>query len=291
MELGPARWALTRSFRMSFCLRPKSHQSIRSLAGHSHYHNIKHRKAAVDAKRQAQFQKLSNDICSAITAGGNNPNENSRLARAIEVARKAGLPNKRIENALAPSALDAADVPTAVYFGVFPHGIVVRVTATQARPRAIAAELRALFRRAGGDLEKAGWQFRDLYDVIIQEEFDDKSTVNGKARNADFIESVTLIAMDLDITDIIEDADGTLRLVCKSATHAKSVRDSLKETFPELAHTFFSVHTVQPLSFITVQDEPLQKSTNTLLEKLDAHRDVIDVVHNMHREMVVNPTN
>lgn len=254
---------------------------VRGLAGHSHYHNVKHRKAAVDAKRQAHFQKLSHDIHVAITSDGRDPSSNPRLARAIEAAKKAGMPNKRIENALAPPTSNAAlaKIPSAVYYGVLPHSVVLRVTALQARPRAIASDLRSLFRRAGGDLEKGGWQFRDSYSVMIRLRGDESESVHGEGVN--MVESLTLVAMDCDVTDIVDDGDSNLHLVCTSASHSSSVARSLEKTFPSLAQWITCVHEIQPASFVTVEDETARASFETLMKKLDAHRDVIDVIHNV----------
>lgn len=252
---------------------------VRELAGHSHFHNIKHRKAAVDSRRQTQFQKLSNDIRGAITVGGNDPSCNPRLARAIEVAKKAGMPNRRIENALCPSsAIDLTNIPTATYYGVLPHSVVVRVTALQARQRAIASELRSMFRRAGGDLEKGGWQFKDVHNVLLSLEKDRcEETEEGDTA---LMESLTLIAMDCDVVDIAEDGENILRLGCTSAAHCSFVEDALKREFPSLAQHLTRVHSVEPVALVTIEDETMRKSFDILMEKLDSHCDVVEIIHN-----------
>lgn len=253
---------------------------VRGLAGHSHFHNIKHRKAAVDAKRQTQFQKLSNDIRGAVVTGGNDPSSNPRLARAIEVAKKAGVPNKRIENALLPTDSAASmNTPTAIYYGILPHAVAVRVTALQTRQRAIAAELRSIFRRAGGDLEKGEWQFKDKHSVLIV-------LGGGGAEGVDkgdaaLLESMTLVAMECDVTDVTEDSKNTLRLTCTSAKHSSTVAEALKKKFPNLEKYFTSAHSVEPVSSVTMQEDSRRKDFEILIEKLNAHRDVTEVIHNV----------
>lgn len=252
---------------------------VRGLAGHSHFHNTKHRKAAVDARRQTQFQKLSNDIRGAIIVGGDDPSCNPRLARAIEVAKKAGMPNRRIENARSPSsAVDLTNTPTAIYYGVLPHSVVVRVTALQTRQRAIAAELRSMFRRAGGDLEKGGWQFKDVHNVLVSLEKDGCEEIDES--DTALLESLTLIAMDCDVVDIAKDDKNTLRLGCTSATHRSSVEDAIKKEFPSLAQHLTRIHTVEPVAFVTVEDKTMRKSFDVLIEKLDSHCDVVEIIHN-----------
>jgi transcriptional/translational regulatory protein YebC/TACO1 len=66
------------------------------MAGHSKWSNIKHAKAAEDAKRSQVFLKFSREIAVAVrTGGGPNPNENSKLASLMEKARVASVPKVR----------------------------------------------------------------------------------------------------------------------------------------------------------------------------------------------------
>ena len=57
------------------------------MAGHSKWKQIKHYKAATDAKRGAQFTKLIREITVAAKQGGGDPAGNPRLRTAIENAR------------------------------------------------------------------------------------------------------------------------------------------------------------------------------------------------------------
>ncbi len=56
------------------------------MAGHSKWANIVHRKTRQDAKRSAQFAKLSRLIIIAARNGGGDPDKNIRLRLAIEAA-------------------------------------------------------------------------------------------------------------------------------------------------------------------------------------------------------------
>ena len=62
------------------------------MAGHSKWKQIKHYKAATDAKRGAQFTKLIREITMAAKLGGGDPAGNPRLRTAIEAARAASMP-------------------------------------------------------------------------------------------------------------------------------------------------------------------------------------------------------
>ena len=51
------------------------------MAGHSKWANIKHRKAAQDAKRGKIFTKLIREITVSARQGGGDPETNPRCAR------------------------------------------------------------------------------------------------------------------------------------------------------------------------------------------------------------------
>src|SRR5690606_16609586 len=57
-----------------------------SMAGHSKWANIKHRKAAQDAKRGKIFTKLIREITVAARMGGGEINDNPRLRAAVDKA-------------------------------------------------------------------------------------------------------------------------------------------------------------------------------------------------------------
>ena len=56
------------------------------MAGHSKFANIKHRKAAQDAKRGKIFTKLIREIVVATKMGGADPDSNPRLRDAVSKA-------------------------------------------------------------------------------------------------------------------------------------------------------------------------------------------------------------
>src|ERR1043166_2189915 len=70
------------------------------MAGHSKWKQIKHYKAATDAKRGALFTKLIREITLAAKQGGGDPNGNARLRTAIETARGNSMPKENIERAI-----------------------------------------------------------------------------------------------------------------------------------------------------------------------------------------------
>jgi len=49
------------------------------MAGHSHWAQIKHKKAKIDAQRGKIFTKIIREITVAVREGGPNPDTNPRL--------------------------------------------------------------------------------------------------------------------------------------------------------------------------------------------------------------------
>ena len=70
------------------------------MAGHSKWANIKHRKAAVDAKRGKVFTKLIRELTVAAKEGGGDPEANPRLRTAVATAKGANMPNDTIDRAI-----------------------------------------------------------------------------------------------------------------------------------------------------------------------------------------------
>ena len=67
------------------------------MAGHSKWANIRHRKAAQDAKRGKIFTKLIRELTVAAREGGSDPDANPRLRLAIDKALGANMTRDTIE--------------------------------------------------------------------------------------------------------------------------------------------------------------------------------------------------
>src|SRR5438093_13729801 len=70
------------------------------MSGHSHWATIKHKKAAIDAKRGKLWSKLSRAIFIAAKHGGGDPSMNLKLRYAIDKAREVSMPKDNIERAI-----------------------------------------------------------------------------------------------------------------------------------------------------------------------------------------------
>ena len=70
------------------------------MAGHSKWANIKHRKAAQDAKRGKVFTKHIREITVAAREGGGDPDMNPALRIAVDKALGANMTRDTIERAI-----------------------------------------------------------------------------------------------------------------------------------------------------------------------------------------------
>src|SRR5919112_5170723 len=124
------------------------------MAGHSKWKQIKHYKAAADAKRGAQFTKLIREITMAAKLGGGDPGGNPRLRTAIETARAASMPKDNIERAIKKGTgeLEGVEYQEITYEGYGPGGVAILIFAMTDNPNRTVAEIRHKLSRLGGNL-------------------------------------------------------------------------------------------------------------------------------------------
>ena len=70
------------------------------MSGHSKWAGIKHKKAAVDAKRGQAFTRASREITIAAKEGGGDTEGNFRLRLAVQKAREVNMPADKIQAAI-----------------------------------------------------------------------------------------------------------------------------------------------------------------------------------------------
>src|SRR4026207_2438197 len=128
------------------------------MAGHSKWANIKHRKAAADAKKGKVFTRLIKEITVAARAGGGDPDSNPRPRPTLEKAREANMTKDSVTRAIqrGTGELEGASYEEARYEGYGPGGAAVMVDClTDNRTRTIA-EVRHAFTKNGGNIGADG---------------------------------------------------------------------------------------------------------------------------------------
>jgi YebC/PmpR family DNA-binding regulatory protein len=135
------------------------------MSGHSHWATIRRKKGAADAKRGAVFTRIAREIVMSAREGGGDPDNNVRLALAIEKARAQNMPKDNIERAIRRGAGDEKEgsaFEEITLEGYGPHGVAIMVDCVSDNRNRTVADLRHAFSRSGGNMAEAGavgWQF------------------------------------------------------------------------------------------------------------------------------------
>jgi len=142
------------------------------MAGHSKWKQIKHYKAAADAKRGALFTKLIREITMAAKIGGGDPAGNARLRLAIETARANSMPKENIERAIKKGTgeLEGVDYHEVTYEGYGPGGVALLIDAVTDNPTRTVAEIRSKMTRLGGNLgapNSVAWMFEKKGQIAV----------------------------------------------------------------------------------------------------------------------------
>jgi YebC/PmpR family DNA-binding regulatory protein len=128
------------------------------MAGHSKWANIKHKKAAQDAKRGKIFTRLIKEITVAARLGGGDPNSNPRLRLAVDKAYEQNMPKDNVERAIkrGSGGLEGVNYEEIRYEGYGTAGAAVLVDCmTDNRVRTVA-DVRHAFTKYGGNLGTDG---------------------------------------------------------------------------------------------------------------------------------------
>lgn len=123
------------------------------MSGHSKWSTIKHKKAALDAKRGKAWSKLARSVTMAAKSGG-NPNDNPTLRLAIDKAKNDNMPKDTIEKAIKKGTgeLQGESYEEVLYEGYGPGGVAVMCRALTDNRNRTSAEIKKVFERSGGNL-------------------------------------------------------------------------------------------------------------------------------------------
>ncbi|WP_104029393.1 YebC/PmpR family DNA-binding transcriptional regulator [Vibrio jasicida] len=187
------------------------------MAGHSKWANIRHRKAAQDAKRGKIFTKLIREIVVAAKEGGGEADNNPRLRAAIDKALSNNMTRDTVNRAVSRGAGGEGDdnMETVIYEGYGPGGTAVMVECmTDNRNRTVSG-VRHAFSKSGGNLGTDG-SVNYLFD---------KKGVISYASGLDEDE-VMEVALESGADDIETSEDGSIDVYTAPADFG-SVKDAL----------------------------------------------------------------
>jgi YebC/PmpR family DNA-binding regulatory protein len=197
------------------------------MAGHSKWANIKHRKAAADAKKGKVTTRLVKEITIAAKAGS-DPSSNPRLRLAIEKAKENNVPKDNVERAIKRGSgeLEGVNYEELRFegYGIGGAGVIVDCL-TDNKVRTVA-EVRHAFTKFGGNLGTDGcvaFQFKHCGQIIFAPGINEDTLMEA--------------ALELGAEDVISNDDGSLEVITtpynfievKNGLEAKGFKSEIAE--------------------------------------------------------------
>jgi len=236
-----------------------------SMAGHSHFKNMMHRKGRADKIRSKLFTKISREITVSAKLGTPDPEMNPRLRAAVQLARAANMPKDNIERAIKKSQgnIDNSyEFSRYEGFGPGRTGVIIEVL-TDNKNRSVS-NIRTIFQKFGGILGETGsvsYQFEQIGQIKIKKELMSANDALELAINAGAEDCVT--------TDLHHEIN------CKKEEF-NSVREQIEKKIKDLN---FAGLVWNPLSKVNLDKETFAKVVN-FLDQIEDDDDVQNVFTN-----------
>jgi YebC/PmpR family DNA-binding regulatory protein len=233
------------------------------MAGHSKWANIKHKKAATDAKRGKIFTRLIREITVSARMGGSDVSTNPRLRLAVDKAAANNMPKDTVDRAIKRGAgeLEGINYEEVRYEGYGINGAAVIVDClTDNRVRTVA-DVRHAFAKYGGNLGTDGsvaFLFKHCGQLVF-----------APGTNA---EKLMDVALESGADDVIDHDDGSIEVIT-APNDFVAVKEALAKAKlePELAEV-----TMKPATEIDFAGDDAARMQK-LLDALEAIDDVQDV--------------
>jgi YebC/PmpR family DNA-binding regulatory protein len=239
------------------------------MAGHSHWKNIKRKKAVIDARRGQAWSKIARLIMIAAQRGG-NPNDNIALRMAMDKGRAVNMPNETIEKAIKKGTgeLGKTHFDAVLYEGYGPGGVAILVDALTDNRNRTAGEIRMAFDKGGGSVGAAnsvGWMFTKKGVINIEK---------GKATE----EQLMNVALEAGAEDIQTSDEGFE--ITTAMQDFEKVRKALENAKVEMASADL---VMVPSQTVAASGETAAK-IQVLIDTLEGHDDVQNVYTNADME-------
>jgi YebC/PmpR family DNA-binding regulatory protein len=236
------------------------------MAGHSKWANIKHRKAAQDAKKGKIFTKIAKELTVAAKIGGSDPEMNPRLRVALDKAKSANMPKENVERAIKKGTGEGNDTIyyEVTYEGYGPGGVAILVNALTDNKNRTVAEVRSTLTKRGGSMGEAG---------CVAWLFEKKGVINVK-KEVISEEEIMELAIEAGAEDVEINDDGYE--IISEPENYYSIKDVLEAKNIEIE---YSEITMRPKTTVELTGEDAKKAV-ALVEALEDLDDVQEVYAN-----------
>ena len=239
------------------------------MSGHSKWANIKNKKEKTDAQKGKIFTKIGREIAIAVKeGGGGDPVNNSKLRDVIAKAKAANMPNDNISRSIKKAIGDgnATNYEEVTYEGYGPGNIAVIVNCLTDNRNRIAAEMRHIFDKSGGNMGNSGsvsWMFDKKGQIVIE-----RTALMDE-------DEVMMQALDAGAEDFVVNDDAVE--VYTSPNDFSAVREALEPN----GYTFLTAEiNMIPQNTTEITDQETIDKIERFLERLDDNDDVQEVFHN-----------
>ena len=237
------------------------------MSGHSKWANIKHRKAAQDAKRGNLFQKLVKAVIIAAKEGGGDPAMNMRLKAAIDRAKAASVPNDNIIRGVkrGTGEIEGAQYEEITYEAYGPNGVAILIDVLTDNRNRAASEIRAVLTRNGGSLGEAG---------SVAWMFERKGTIEVSGKDLDE-EALMTVALEAGAEDLEQQDEGYA--VYTDPASLPDVRDALEKAGYSIERAETEM---VPKNTVQISDPEKARKVLRLMDLLEENDDTQNVYGN-----------
>jgi len=236
------------------------------MSGHSHFHNIKLKKGAEDAKKSKIFSKLSKEISIASKDGGSDLSFNPKLRSIVEKARGLNMPNDSIEKAIKKGSgeLEGFSYEEFLMEAYGPDNVAVIIEGITDNKNRSINEIKLLISQRGGKTVNEGaikWMFEKKGVIGISE-------VNSK-------EDAELAAIESGAEDISWEENNLIVY-----TKIEDVEKTKKELDSKGFKIDFAELEWVPKEKVSVDEEAKEKCLK-FFEAIEEHDDVSNIYNNL----------
>lgn len=256
------------------------------MSGHSHWHSIKHQKAAADAKKGQAFSKIARLITIAARQKGGDPETNASLRLAIEKARSFNMPKENIERAIERGTGEIAGekLEEITFEGFGPGGIAIIIEGITDNKNRALAEIKQILSQNGGKLAQEGsvrWLFEKRGVITINPEDQIPRLPSAIAEDIGG-QAITRNKEDLELIAIETGADDiywhkNLLDIYTKAENLETVKQALEEKGIKINSASLDWVAKEMIEV----DEKNKETAEQLFEALDENEAVQDIYSNL----------
>lgn len=241
------------------------------MSGHNKWSQIKHKKAATDAKKSNLFSKLAKQITLAAKEGGGDPAANAALRLLMEKAKAANMPTSNVEKAVkrGTGEIAGAEIKPFLYEAYGPGGVALLIEGASDNLNRTTSEIKHLLTKLGAKWAEAG---------AVSYLFDKKSLfgINAKGLKKPR-EELEMAAIDAGAQDLRWREEEEVLEVITAPDMLDMVFDGLKEAkLPVLDSSLVFI----PKTEIQLPSETEKEKVAKIIDALEEHDDVNEVFTN-----------